>query len=154
MPADLLHLTLAFLGEVPDALLPPVSDAVGEAAAGCAPFDLSFDRIGRFPERGRPAVMWLGVADGAPEVEAAGAAVREALRRRGLAFDDKPFRPHVTLARVRHGAGSPPPLARTLAEPLRCRADTVHVIESVLGPRGPRYIPVHAVAFGDGRTAG
>mgnify|MGYP000182657543 CR=1 FL=1 len=131
-----------------------MSEAVAEAGAGCAPFDLTFDRTGRFPDRGRPAVIWLGVAEGQAAVEALGAAVRVALRRRGLPFDGGAFRPHVTLARVRHVATPPPPLARILAEPLRARADTVHVIESVLGPKGPRYIPVQAVALGAGRAGG
>jgi len=59
-----LHVTLAFLGWTPDEKLGDVVAAANEAARGQAPFTLVFDRAGRFPERGRPRVVWLGIGEG------------------------------------------------------------------------------------------
>jgi 2'-5' RNA ligase len=75
-----LHVTLAFLGNTPDERLQEVVAAAKEAATAASPFTLAFGRAGRFPERGRPRVVWLGIADGETSVVALGAAAYQALR--------------------------------------------------------------------------
>ena len=151
---DLLHVTLAFLGSVPDELLPDVLAACGEAASGHAPVDIALDRAGRFPQAGAPRVIWLGMGEGATESVDLAAAVRAALTARGLPFDGRPFRPHVTLARVR------PDVDRTAARAiaaaterlrppsLRFAVEAILPIESLLSPKGPRYTPRAAVPLG------
>ena len=151
---ELLHVTLAFLGAVPDERLPDVIAACGEAASAHAPFDIALDRAGRFPQAGAPRVVWLGIGEGAAECASLAAAVRGALTAKGLPFDGKPFRPHVTLARVR------PDVDRTAARaiaaaterlrppPLRFAAEVILPIESRLSPNGPRHTPRGAVALG------
>ena len=108
---DLFHLTLAFLGSVPDERLADVVAACGEAASAQVPFDIALDRAGRFPEGGAPRVVWLGMGEGANESANLAAAVCRALTARSLPFDDKPFRPHVTDGRASHrgrdGAAAP-----------------------------------------------
>lgn len=142
---DLMHVTLAFLGWTPDDRLDAAIEAARAAAATQAPFPLSFAGAGRFPERGRPRVVWLGVGAGNAELAALAAAVSRELRARELKFDDRPFAPHLTLARVQADASGPE--ARTVAAavgelavpPLRAAIDRIAVIESVLSPKGPRY---------------
>ena len=142
-----LHVTLAFLGWTPDEKLGDVVAAANEAARGQAPFTLVFDRAGRFPERGRPRVVWLGIGEGLAGVAGAGARVASALRLRSLRFDDKPLSPHLTLARVREDASLAE--ARTVAAavealsvaPLSTDVNEIRVMESVLSPKGPRYTP-------------
>lgn len=147
-------MTLAFIGHVPEAQLGPAADAVRAAAARLQPFDVVLDEIGHFPERGRPNVVWLGVGAGAEDLGRLGAAVRAALRERGVPFDDKPFRSHVTLARVQRDLAAPDErLLRsalaTLDRPsLGFRADTVHLVESRLSPKGPRYSSLEAIPLG------
>ena len=63
-----LHLTLRFLGDVEDARVPSVQEAVG-APLTTAGFDLSFEGVGMFPPAGRPRVVWLGAKDGRSELE-------------------------------------------------------------------------------------
>src|SRR2546421_13108411 len=58
---DNLHLTLKFLGEVPVARIPALSDAVTEAAHEINPFGLIVSGCGTFPPHGRPKVLWIGV---------------------------------------------------------------------------------------------
>lgn len=58
--ADSLHLTLKFLGNVPVARIPALSNAVAEAAHEIKPFDLIIGDRGMFPPHGRPKVLWIG----------------------------------------------------------------------------------------------
>lgn len=142
---ELMHITLAFLGWTPDAQLDATGDAARAAAAGHRAFALAFGAAGRFPVSGRPRVVWLGVTAGADALTALAGSVTEQLRSRELGFDDRPFSPHLTLARVREEAtGSE---ARTVAAAvdtlevpdLRTWVDRIAVVESVLSPTGPRY---------------
>ena len=143
--AENLHVTLAFLGHTPDERLDDVVAAAADGATQVPSFTLSFDRAGRFPERGRPRVVWLGIAEGEASVAALGAGVYAALRTRGLRFDDRPLAPHLTLARVVEDASAAD--AKTvgaalagLATPvLRFEVDEIAVVQSVLSPKGPRY---------------
>ena len=142
---ELMHVTLAFLGWTPDAQLDGAVDVARAAAAEHSAFDLAFGGAGRFPASGRPRVVWLGVGVGADALVALAGSVTGQLRRHQIAFDDRPFEPHLTLARVRTDATGPE--ARTLAAAvdglavpdLRTRVDRIAVVESLLSPKGPRY---------------
>jgi 2'-5' RNA ligase len=152
--AENLHVTLAFLGWTPDEQLDQVTSAALEAAASVAPFDVEFRGAGRFPERGRPRVVWLGIAGGAENVRSLGAAVAQALRSRRLKFDDRPLSPHLTLARVADDASAAETrtvaaAVSTLAPPaLRFRVGEVAVFQSVLSPKGPRYTALATAPLG------
>ena len=149
--AENLHLTLAFLGHTADELLEKVNAAAREAASAVSPFALSFGSVGRFPERGRPRVVWLGIVEGESGVRDLGAGVYAGLRTRGLRFDDRPLAPHLTLARVVDDASSAE--AKTVGaaledlaiEDLRFRVDEIAVVQSVLSPKGPRYTALSTV---------
>jgi 2'-5' RNA ligase len=142
---ELMHVTLAFLGWVPDGQLQAVDEAARAAAVVHRAFDLAFAGAGRFPPSGRPRVVWVGIAEGAQPLAALAASVAAELRARALKFDDRAFAPHLTLARVREDASGPE--ARTVAAAvdtvvvpdLRTRVDRIAVVESVLSPKGPRY---------------
>lgn len=146
-----LHVTLAFLGNTPDNRLDDVNGAAADAAAQVSSFTLSFDRAGRFPERGRPRVVWLGIAEGEASVLELGAGVYEGLRSRSLHFDDRPLAPHLTLARVAEDASSAE--AKTVGaaldelpiEDLRFEVNEIAVVQSVLSPKGPRYTALATV---------
>ncbi|HEV8536423.1 MAG TPA: RNA 2',3'-cyclic phosphodiesterase [Candidatus Limnocylindria bacterium] len=143
-----LHVTLAFLGETPEDRLADAAAAAEEAGRAVKPFALRFDRAGRFPERGRPRVVWLGIADGRESVERLGEAVYRGLRERGLRFDDRPLAAHLTLARMQDDASLAE--ARTVAAALdelpvprlEMPVDGIALVRSVLSPKGPRYSAV------------
>jgi 2'-5' RNA ligase len=149
--AENLHLTLAFLGQTPDERLGDVTAAAKDAAASVSPFRLVFDRPGRFPERGRPRVVWLGIADGAVRVLQLGEGVYAGLRSRGLRFDDRPLAPHLTLARVVDDASAAE--AKTVGAALEdlvignmaFEVREIAVVQSVLSPKGPRYMALATV---------
>lgn len=142
---ELMHVTLAFIGWQEESRVGYVTSTVEPAVAEGRAFDIPLGAVGRFPPTGRPRVVWVGT--GAEEqILSLGELVREALAEAGVPFDHKPLRPHVTLARAREGIavedaraiGSA--VARTrVPEGLQFRAEAVHVMQSVLTPKGPRY---------------
>src|SRR5438094_6445298 len=143
--AELMHLTLVFLGWTPDEQLDAVVAAARSAVSGQPPFELSFSGAGRFPATGRPRVVWIGIGEGQEALATLAGRVAAELRAAELTFDDRPFAPHLTLARVRKEATGPE--ARTIVAALealevpelRTWVDRIAVVESVLSPKGPRY---------------
>ncbi|TMC42183.1 MAG: RNA 2',3'-cyclic phosphodiesterase [Chloroflexi bacterium] len=146
-----LHITLAFLGWTPDERLDDVTSAAGDAAAEVPPFELALEGLGRFPERGRPRVVWIGIADGAPSVLRLGVGVSAGLRTRELRFDDRPLSPHLTIARVPGDASTAEGktiVAATeglVAPRLQFTVDEIAVVQSVLSSKGPRYTALATV---------
>jgi 2'-5' RNA ligase len=95
-----LHLTLRFLGETPPDRVPEVAAAVREAAAGHAAFEVRLAGAGAFPSPARPRALWLGVARGAVEAGAIAEALQAPLVALGWPREERPFRPHLTVART------------------------------------------------------
>src|SRR5439155_419839 len=100
-----LHVTLKFLGEVPEAALAPVADAVRTTAAAHAGITLALAGLGGFPSLARPRVLWAGIPTGVAEVGRLAAALERVLEPLGFPPESRPFRSHVTIARVRSPRG-------------------------------------------------
>ena len=140
---DSLHVTLAFLGEVPVARIDDAADALACACQCMAgPFDVQLGELGSFGKPSR-ATLWQGLRDNG-ELAALAGAVRNELDTRGLPFDTKRFRAHITLMRNAD-------LTRGTL-PAACMA-CAHIESAVLfrsdlsGPH-PAYEPVSIVQLG------
>lgn len=98
-----LHFTLAFIGEVSEELVKRASEAISRISYKA--FNASLSGIGYFPSRERARVVWIGVREeqGGEQLEELAESVRSALSNAGVPFDEKPFVPHLTLARAREG---------------------------------------------------
>jgi len=140
--ASHLHFTLAFLGEQPESSLALAEEA---AAAVHAPaFDLAIGGTGAFPSLQRPRVLWLGVTEGAEQLCAIAEQLRGALRERGFALEDRPFRPHLTIARAKD-RGAARALQRVPpGELARMRASEICLVQSVLGKGGAKHTVLRA----------
>ena len=93
------HLTLRFLGPVPD--VEGVVAALRDSLAGVPHVDaLGLGGAGAFPNARRASVVWLGVRDGSEALARVAAAVESASVVAGFPPEPRPFRPHVTVARV------------------------------------------------------
>ncbi len=103
-----IHLTLKFLGETPAERVPGIQDALAEAVAGMRPFRLALDSLGTFGG-GRPRVLWVEAAGDVDRLREMQGKVERALSGRGFPAEERPFSPHLTLARV------PPERAAALA---------------------------------------
>lgn len=143
--AATVHLTLHFLGDVP-ASGPDGIEAVRAALAALAfaPFSLRFAGGGFFPDMARPRVVWAGLAAGAPECQALAARIATALAELGLPADDKPYRPHLTLARLRtpgrNDDWSPVLRLLTAATWPEIPVTQATLWRSILGPGGARHV--------------
>ncbi|MEX2080563.1 MAG: RNA 2',3'-cyclic phosphodiesterase [Dehalococcoidia bacterium] len=96
-----LHVTLKFLGEVPVKKLPSIKLAIQEAVTGHSPFTLEFSSIGTFGGREGLRLMWVGIAGDVLRLEALVKSTNAALAVVGFEPERRPFRPHLTLGRVR-----------------------------------------------------
>jgi 2'-5' RNA ligase len=149
---DGLHLTIRFIGLADDARIDRLATAVDEAAAAIGPFDVTIEGAGGFPSVGRPRVLWLGIAEGRDELAAAASTVEDHLEAIGIARSERPFRPHLTLARA-DGIRSGPDVARRLiaaADGRRTafRAQDLVLFETVAGGGPARYVPLRTASFG------
>ncbi len=97
---DNLHVTLKFLGPIPEADIPSITEVMGNIARRHAPWKIELQGLGAFPSFRRPRVLWLGVHDGGKLCEVAHE-LDEGLLPLGFAAEQRPFQPHLTLCRVR-----------------------------------------------------
>ncbi len=150
---DGLHLTLRFLGPTPDDLVEPTSAAVAAVAETVAgPIDIELGGAGTFPPAGRPRALWVGLVAGAAALAILASRVEVALVEIGWPPVDRPFRPHLTLARS-DGVAAGPLVAGRLAAAMAdraigCRLDRLGVFESVTGGGPARYVPVRLTTLG------
>lgn len=149
-----LHLTLAFLGEVDPDRLPELTAALAGPVAACSSFAARTAAAGAFPEQGSMRVVWIGLEPGA-ELAALAARIREAVAGVGLPGDEKPFQPHVTLARcrVRWPAGARENLSTLAPEPMPFAVTEAVLVESELAPGGSRYRQVASFPLAAGAAA-
>jgi RNA 2',3'-cyclic 3'-phosphodiesterase len=116
-----MHLTLLFIGEAREAHVPAIVESMN-APASMAAFDVTFGGVGVFPPRGAPRVLWIGLTDGAAHLERLQHEIAARVRAVGIAFDDRPFHPHLTLGRWR-GADRRRPSAVRRSTPERLRRE-------------------------------
>jgi len=94
------HLTLRFLGDVDEVQHDRVTAALDGADLGEG-FAACWGALGAFPRARRATVLWVGLDRGAPEAERLAAVVEESLGEADLSREDRPFRAHLTLSRIR-----------------------------------------------------
>jgi RNA 2',3'-cyclic 3'-phosphodiesterase len=148
VPADQLHLTMAFLAAVPERNLDDLVERLERAARRRTAFDTRLLGGGAFPNAARARVIWAGLeldASSRTELSRLASGCRAAASKAGISVDGARFRPHLTLARVKHphdvsswvrlleGYAGPP---WTVTE--------VTLVSSYLG-QGPRGRPRHEI---------
>jgi len=141
-----LHLTLAFLGDVPDENLAALNAEIAAAVAGFSPFAISARGLGAFPNPARAQTAWIGLETGGPLLPLR-AAVAEAAGKVGCPPSDDRFSPHVTIARVRHKTRQGVDLRGPIGQYAAWSGGTWNVSEVVtfrsdLTPKGPIYSPL------------
>jgi 2'-5' RNA ligase len=145
IPPDRWHLTLAFLGDVPESSISGLSEVCDDVAGRGEALRLSLRGAGTFPSRGDPRVFWIGLSGEVDRLTALAKAVARAMRRAGVAIEHRAYMPHLTVGRWRPRD----PVDRGLAarldgyESQAWVARDVHLIRSHLGP-APSYEGLHA----------
>ena len=142
-----LHLTARFLGDLDEASARRACDSVRAGAEALPAPVAALGRLGAFPNLERPRVLWVGLEAGGDAVSAMARTVNDALRRDGFGPPDKPFRPHVTLARVRESARGLSAIREAVLPPPPgpSALDRIAVMKSDLHPSGSRYTALSEV---------
>ncbi len=136
-----IHLTLKFIGEIPERKVEPIKQALGEVLAGKGKIEGRITGCGGFPNLARPRVLWVGLEGGDPAVEMA-KEINHKLIPIGVKSEKKRLSPHLTLGRIK----KPSDLSELTSymEDLKFDGgsvilDTVALVKSTLTPGGPIY---------------
>lgn len=159
VPPENMHITMVFLGDVDDGLVPDLEVAARQALDETGldgPIDVTLDRLGAFPHVHKPRVVWAGCTSDPEPVEHLAKSLESALEPLGFEPEDRPFTTHVTLGRVKERGRSQG--LRELTEAIEnhdpfhydLRISQLTLMQSQLGPKGPMYDPVLEIPL-DGR---
>ncbi|MFE1285675.1 RNA 2',3'-cyclic phosphodiesterase [Streptomyces sp. NPDC058751] len=149
------HITLAFLGELPVGTVPLLRPPLAVLAAARRPPSLALRGSGHFDDR----VLWSGIDGDLGELHALAADVRTTVKDCGITFAERPFRPHLTLARARRGDHTSVDEIALLLAGFTGRpwpAGRLHLVGSNAGrSSGPiHYRDIESWPLGDGNPAG
>jgi 2'-5' RNA ligase len=150
-----IHLTLKFLGNIPSERVAETTEALRRAAQGILPFHLEISGLGAFPSLRQARVLWVGVRGEMDKLSRLQKNTDSELATLGFAKEERPFVPHLTLARIREGTS--PPERKSFGE-LVCsvifedkysiEVEAVRLMRSQLTPAGAIYTCLSVVELG------
>jgi 2'-5' RNA ligase len=144
-----LHVTLKFIGEVPETKLASIRGALAGVRSE-QPVVLDFQGLGFFPNEKHPRVLWAGI-EASPNLKTLAGDIDGATEKLGIPREQRPFSPHLTLARF-----EPPRMPETLRAAIQenaerdfgsLRTSQFHLIESKLKRSGAEYTTVESFSF-------
>jgi 2'-5' RNA ligase len=147
-----VHLTLKFLGEIDPNLVSNIHEAVESAITDYVKMAIEVRGLGCFPRLKQPRVIWVGLAGDTKSLSAMQEAIEKAVSPFGFPRENRPFRPHLTIGRVRSNKRRD-----ALIEAIRPSLDlhlgsftveSVVQFESQLHPSGARYISLWEAPLG------
>ena len=149
----MFHVTLAFLGDVPDIDLNNVCRAVADASKGFKPFTVNLQSLGAFPNPNRPRVVWVGLTG--PGLDTLGdlqQSVVQAVSEAGYPPEDHRFTPHLTLGYIKMKKGDDLDLNPLVAHYRMWSAGNFPVtgvvtFSSTQTPEGPAYMALATSTF-------
>ena len=138
-----IHITLRFLGEVPEEKIELLRQVLPKGGRGIVPFTISVRGMGIFPELSRPRVIWVGMESVGKKMEQLYSQIETVVRDLGFPPETRAFSPHLTVGRVKQ--------LRDRAEWVRAigkredillgetEVDCFYLFQSILKPQGPEY---------------
>jgi 2'-5' RNA ligase len=144
-----LHVTLKFLGETDPSKLGPLQNVLN-GVRSAEPVNLEFRDLGFFPNEKRPRVFWAGM-EASANLKTLAADIDQTVHRLGFHLEERPYAPHLTLARISLPV-IPPKLLQAIAEKTSqsfgsIRTTEFHLIESKLKPSGAEYTTLQSFHF-------
>ena len=149
--ADSVHLTIAFLGHLPEELVPSIEAALDATAAESTPLLLRAAGLGGFGPVKHPQVLWVGLRGDLKSLENIKKALEARLAPIGYQPEKRDFHPHLTLARAKAPRGDPL-LAKCIqkagdADFGEAKVDRLILFRSQLSPKGARHSPIFEAEF-------
>jgi 2'-5' RNA ligase len=149
-----IHLTLKFLGNIPSKRVTEITEAMGKAAQGISPFHLEISGLGTFPNLKQPRVFWVGVGGELDKLSTLQQNIDSALAALGFTKEERPFVPHLTLARIREGALTPERRgfgelvgSATFEDKYPVEVEAIRLMRSQLTPAGALYTCLSVVGL-------
>jgi 2'-5' RNA ligase len=148
-----IHLTLKFLGSISGEELEKLAGAIAPIVSSWAPFEVRLHGLGCFPSSRSPRIVWVGIEHGGAEASSLQKAVENQAAEVGFPPETRPFKPHLTLGRIRSSKGK-----GTLAQAVENRHDVeigsfsvneVHLFKSELKPSGAVYTKLRTFPMGE-----
>ena len=140
-----IHLTVKFFGNVDQAKAPAITAAATRVVKEFSPLRIEVGKTGVFPRPSRPQVLWIGVEDASGALAKFQQTLEDEFAREGFSKEDRAFKPHLTIARIRR-----PQNANQLADAhLRMEFSPVEIVlselvlfRSELSSKGSKYTSV------------
>ena len=150
-----IHLTLKFLGNIPSKRIAEITEATEKATQGTPPFHLEISGLGVFPSLKQVRVFWVGIGGELDKLSRLQQSIDSALAALGFAKEERPFVPHLTLARIREGT-SPPERrsfgelvdSTTFEDKYPVEVEAIRLMRSQLTPAGAIYTCLSVVGLG------
>ena len=145
-----IHLTLKFFGNVEVKQIEKISAAAERAVSQFSTFQIGVGETGVFPKPSRPQVLWIGVSDPSGQLSALQSKFENECAAEGFEKENRAYRPHLTIARLRKPEG-----ARSLAdahlklpfEMIQIDLTELVIFRSELSSKGSRYTPISESVF-------
>jgi 2'-5' RNA ligase len=125
-----------------------LSSRLQEIASGREPFPIALGRLGCFPNIRNPRVLWVGIIEGTEPLAGLARLIDTACNQLGFAPEDKPFRPHLTIARAGFNGHSGLNLDDHVTFQSRATVSSYALIESKLLPTGAQYRAINHFELG------
>jgi len=147
-----IHITLKFLGEVPEEKINEVFSATGLALKNAKKFKINLKEMGAFPDFRRPRVIWIGAGMGGEELSNMANKIEEEMEKIGYPKENRKFSPHFTMGRVKSPKGIEKLMElvkSTDFETEDIEVNEVTVMKSQLHPAGAIYTPLKKIPLLD-----
>ena len=150
---DNIHLTIKFLGNIAVARVPTISEAAAGATNQLSSFTLQISSCGVFPSPSHAKVLWIGVNDSSGMLSELRQRLELECEKRGFPIEERAFKPHLTLARLRGGNNTRALVDAHLAADFPAQTVTVNeliVFRSELSSHGAKYTAIskHPILLG------
>ena len=147
-----IHLTLKFFGDIEESRIDPIFKSIEEPVRNTLPFSLKVRGVGAFPNLKNPRVIWIGLVDEREALTSLQKQIEAHLEKIGFQPEDRPFRPHLTLGRMKSSRGKVELVGRM--ERYReeefgdFQVERVVLFKSDLRPSGPIHTPLREMKLG------
>ncbi len=148
-----LHVNLKFFGETTESQADQIRHAVESAISHISSFDLELKGFGVFPDHRSPRVLWIGLGGALDSLSKLAECINRAVVPLGFPLEDRPFRPHLTVARVKRDHRAVGHVLGTLdllSDPFPCGSilvERVTLFKSDLRQTGPIYTKLWDVSL-------
>ncbi len=155
VPTEKIHLTLKFLGNTDDSLIPKLKERISKKLSHYNAFYIKIGGVGCFPSEKRPRVLWVGI-ENSDLLKSIQKDIDTEVAEFGFALDNRLFSPHLTIGRLRSQKGISEMIRRfaefRTADFGAVEVKSIHFMKSELKPAGAEYTSIAEIPIGTGRN--